>query len=213
MSTSATVRVSAARDRTSPVQAHSDGDGRALPSRSRQEQEGEADQREPERVGHEQVLELELVGVEQERRRGRRRQPPRHAEPAQQRVHAHADQQTEQVLHHRDDGEPLERHERLQEERVADGSHVVRIEVERHAEVGVGVAVEPQDGVVGEEDEHTQHGGGRQQDDERPVPTEPEKRPVVQREQPVRERGYSGASTPRCEKNPFTVRSTARKRG
>ena len=115
-------------------------------------------------VGHDGLLDLQLVAVQQHRRRGQRGQPARHAAAAQHQVQGQPHGQAEQVLdgHHRfqvpGQQQPLEDH--VVAERV----------VARPGAVQVLEAVDVQQrGPVGDLGQHTQHQAGQQQRRDQPV--------------------------------------------
>ena len=114
-------------------------------------------------VRHDGLLELELIRVEQHRRRGERRGPSRHAAPDQQRVHGDRHGQAEGVLDRRDQGESAHRIEQPQQDLVTLGRGAARTD-----QVLGRVNVE-QRRAVGDLGEHPQRQPGRQDQDERPV--------------------------------------------
>ena len=114
-------------------------------------------------VRHDGLLELELIRVEQHRRRGERRGPSRHAAPDQQRVHGDRHGQAEGVLDRRDQGESAHRIEQPQQDLVTLGRGAARTD-----QVLGRVNVE-QRRAVGDLGEHPQYQPGRQDQDERPV--------------------------------------------
>ena len=129
-------------------------------------------QRLEQHVGHDRLLRVQLVGVEQDRRDGQRGEPAGH--PAAQHQHVerdrHADAQ--HVLQQRDETQVPEHQYRLeQQQRVADrivGSPVTGVEV--GAEQVLLRVEEQQGGLVSELRDHPQDQPGGDQEGQQPMP-------------------------------------------
>ncbi len=117
------------------------------------------------RIGHDRLLDLELVGVQQDRRRGQGGQPARHAAAAQDEVQRHGHGQAEQVLHRHHHGQRAHLEEELQGQLIA-GGVIARVRPEQVLDR----VDEQQRGMVGQLGEDPQHQPGGQQDGQQPVP-------------------------------------------
>ena len=122
------------------------------------------DQRLEHDVGHDVLLDLQLVGIEQDRGGGQGRQPARHAAAQQQQVDGDGHAQAQQVLYDRDHVQVAEREHRLERQLVA-GRVVAGVGVQQ---VLGRVDVE-QRRAVGDLGEDAQHQAGREQYGEQPV--------------------------------------------
>ena len=143
------------------------------PARGRPpQQDGQAghDQRLEPDVRHEHLLDLDLVGVEQQRRRGQRGQPARAAAAQQQQVDDHGHGQAKQMLDGGDGVEVGDREDRPQRPLVADRVHAGRVVVQVPGRVDV-----EQHRPVGDLGEHPEHQPRGQQRGGQPVP--PQQRP------------------------------------
>ncbi|NJC69429.1 hypothetical protein HC031_06805 [Planosporangium thailandense] len=131
-----------------------------------QHQHGGQQQGGEQRLGHDVVLEDDLPRVQDHRCRRERGAVGRHAAPREQRVHADAERETEQVLDHRDgDDVPGER-EALQEQRVAERPDPARRHELRGLQVREGVAEVAERGWIGGHDGHPDRRAHQQQPDQ-----------------------------------------------
>jgi hypothetical protein len=130
--------------------------GRAGTRPPRQQHERADDSCNEERLGQDVVLDRELVTVEQQRSGAERRHPRRDAGSAHEEVEDHREGEAGDVLGDRDRDQlarrqkGLEEHDRVQGRSVATRTDVG---VDREPQVGVGVALQEQSGIVGERNE------------------------------------------------------------
>jgi hypothetical protein len=132
-------------------------------------------QRLEQHVRHDRLLGVQLVGVEQHRRHGQRRQPPVHAAPHHQRVQRARHEHAQDVLGQRRVGQAAAG----QQDRAQDQQRVAeRVEraPDRVGEVGAEDVLlrvdEQQGGFVGDLGDASQHQPARQQQPEHPVPAD-----------------------------------------
>src|SRR5215212_5668571 len=131
------------------------GDGARRPPP--QEQHAPSDQQQlEERLGQDVLLDVELVAVEEHRRRGERGPQRREPQPEQHRVDEHRDREAHEVLHGGHDGELPTRRQQFQEQRIAERPQCARLEVVEPLEIARRVVVDERR-PIGEECDHAQH--------------------------------------------------------
>ena len=149
-----------------------------------------------ERLGEDLLLEVELHGVEQDRRRGERGEPAPNPEPDEQRVDHDRDTEPEQVLHERDDLEPEAQRQDPQEGRIAERPQRSRAEVRPVGEVADRVR-EDQRRPVGPERARTQDGAEHEQGRELPVGARASHEPRARIGNAVARTAERGSAAPR----------------
>jgi hypothetical protein len=145
-----------------PGGQHHPGPGPGLPEQADQARDDQGLER---RVGHDRLLDLQLVGV-QENGCGRQGgEPARYAAAAQDQVQRHGHGQADQVLHRHHRGQRAHPEEHLQGELVT-GRVIPGIGPEQVLDR----VDEQQGGLVGQLGEHPEYQPGGQQDGHQPVP-------------------------------------------
>lgn len=150
------------RPQSEPGGQHHPEPGPRLPEQADQARHDQGLER---RIGHNRLLDLELVGVQQDGRGGQGGQPAWHAAAAQDQVERHGHGQAEQVLDGHHHGQRADPEEDLQDQLVA-GRIVPGIRAEQVLD-GVD---EQQRGTVGQLGHRPQDQACDQQDGQQPVP-------------------------------------------
>ncbi len=145
------------------------GPQRRFPTPQQGDEPGD-EQRVEQRFRHDEMLDVHLVGVEENRRRRQCRDHGRDAASGQKCIEGKPEQQTKSVLHGGHHPQLTGHGQCTQHNRIARGPNGIRGEVPGQLEVRVGVAGELERRAVGDHRQHPQCAGQDNQNDYQAVP-------------------------------------------